>query len=213
LVAGIALVVLAIWVRDELRKSSADEDARAQAAALRGSAGEFANLVDPVVSEIGTPVGTSIDPFPRLPQDLEAFKRGRADAAAIEASASATAEVTSVSIPKVRDIDVPAIFGDTGIAAADVTLAVHARDRMLHALQVYDEAAAQALRAAAAAGSEQRDLAASAGILAGIAREEFVAGYADYVELQRSADIFSPPVPPGATGIPGALPTGAIPPG
>ncbi len=209
--AGIGLVLLVLWVRAELRDSSADEEAETRAAALRTSAQEFANAVDPVVGEIGTPTGASIDPFPRLPQDLEAFQEGRADVADVEASASATADVTGDSIPKLRAIDVPAIFGDRGLDATDVTLAVHARDRMLHALQVYDEAAAQALRAAAASGTEQRDLAAGAIALTTVARAEFVGGYADYVELQQSAGVFQPPMPAGGQ-IPGGLPPEALPP-
>ncbi|MEX2101640.1 MAG: hypothetical protein WEA54_03800 [Actinomycetota bacterium] len=211
--AGIALVVFVTWVRDGLRAGSVNDEADARAAALRRSVQEFTNLVQPVVTEVGTPVGATIDPFPRITQDLEAFLDGEADTAEIEASADATADVAADGIPKLRDIDVPGIFGDKGLAADDVSLAVNARDRLLHALQVYEESAAQALRAADFSGGAQRELAASALALSETAREEFIGGYADYVALQEAAGTFTPPAPPQQGLPPGTIPTDELPPG
>jgi hypothetical protein len=215
--AGIALVLVATWARDGIRQGSSDREADEQTAALRNATEQFTNLVQPIVGEIGTATGATIDPFPRLGQDLAAFVDGKATENEVVTSAQATADVAESSIEKLEAVDPTKIFGDKGLSEAQVLDAVRAHAQMLNALQVYLHAARVAETAMDASGPEQADLVEAAQGLLVAASEQFISGYADFVRVQDAAGVFVPPQPAGATGLPpdgvppGTLPSGAVP--
>ena len=211
--AGIALVLVATWARDGIRQGREDEKADEQAAALRSATEQFTNLVQPVVGEVGTPTGATIDPFPRLEQDLAAFADGSAKPEEVVASAQATADVAQGAVKSLSDVEPSKIFGGKGLSQAQVLDAIRAHGQMLNALKVYTEAAAVSEQAMGLSGSEQADLVDAARGLVAAASEEFVSGYDDFVRVQDAAGVFVPPQPAGATGgIPTGLPSGAVPP-
>ncbi|MEX2275448.1 MAG: hypothetical protein WEA10_07815 [Actinomycetota bacterium] len=208
-IAGVALVLVATWARDEIRQGRDDDAADEQAAALGTATEQFTNLVQPIVAEVGTASGTTIDPFPRLRQDLAAFADGSADPKEVVASAQATAEVAEGGIEKLSDVQPSKIFGGKGLSQAQVLDAVRAHGQMLNALEVYLHAARVAEEAMGPSGREQADLVRAAQGLVKAASEEFVSGYDDFVRVQASAGVFAPPQPAGVpSGIP-SLPPGA----
>lgn len=199
--AGIAVVLVALWVVNGLSSQREDRQRREAASAAASAMTQVQGRLDPVLQQVGQPVPPSgFDAFPRIREVTAAAQDGKAKSGEIDLTAKTTASTAGDAVDLLKDVDVADILRDKGVDQLIVTNAIAAVDQIEAALVMYGLAADSLAASQSSAGSEQQRLVDETAELVGRADALFVAGYSSYVQAQEAAGVFTPDVP--STGQP-----------
>ena len=203
-VAGMLVVVAAIWVTNGLRRSDADE-ARIEAEAnARRVVGQWQATVDAMIATVGSPgdgLGQVVV-FPSLATSVETLAKGDEDNRAEEVAATA-GKLADEAVTTLQAVDLPTIITDNeGLDLATTNYVLGSKARMIDGLELYGEVAAGVKTSVTADDpAVAKPSVDRAKALLTIAERVFDEGYSDYTEALGQVGLLQPT--PGLSGLSG----------
>jgi hypothetical protein len=190
---GAFAVVLVVWVTNNLRADDAATQADADAAARRTAATAYQRAVQGAFGTVGV-----VEPGvpPTVFTDMDAALDDMVDGDP-PADAAATFDRAAADAAKARKelavFDVSGTVADQGFDTVAVTSFTSSADRLVHALDLYRQAALVAASAAAVGGAEREQLAKVAADLRDTAKAQLDRGWIDYLQAIRSGGVAETP--------------------
>ena len=198
LVAGILVMVLAVWVANGLRQQRADDERTADAADQRSAGQAWKGEVEAALGAIGT-LTQGVPPtlLPTIGATIVALDKGKVpkDAAKTLQTAQDDATTASEAIQAYALVDQ---IRNKGMSEGQANYFLNSQLRIVEALDLYRQAAAVAGLAAAAADADRAPLVKRAKQLTTSADQILGEGWNDYQQALLSVQIVETP----------ALPTG-----
>jgi hypothetical protein len=207
-VAGLLLMVFAIWVTNYQRQQHADDTAATQASQQRAAGQKWKTQVEGALGKVGSlSPGAPPTVFPDLGATISGLQKGKVPDGAKSTLEQARADATRAVDP-LKSFDLTGQVGDIGMTPEQVSWFLNSQTRIVQALQLYEQAAADAELAIAAPDDQRAPVADAAAAVQDKAAEILQDGWEDYQNALGSVEIFdSPLIPPtGPTGATG--PTG-----
>ena len=193
-VAGILVMMLAVWITNGLRQQRADDQAATEASQQRAAGQKWKAQVETELGKVGT-ISPGAPPalFPDLTTTIAALQKGKVPDGATSTltttqagakSAAAALEAYKLS-ESVRDI---------GMNEGQVSWFLNSQARYVQALELYEQAAIIAALAVDAPDARRADIADSAAAIQKQADAALEAGYSDYQNALASVQIFDSPL-------------------
>ena len=204
-ILGVALVV-GLVAGFIIERNSTEQDDLEQR--MRAAVNTYRGELEPILTTIGqarAPSGfDAFTEFGTAVADLEAeTPQARVDSKALEQTAADTLASAKTALEALQEIDETALIKGKGFSEDFVVYLINSKGNLVRAMVLYREAA-QMLELAAGAEGARAELAVRTQGILNVANEIFARGYADYVEAQTKAGVFTPsaPVPglPAPTG-------------
>jgi len=197
-VAGILVMMLAVWVTNGLRQQSADDKRSAEAADQRAAGQAWKGEVEAALGAIGTLTqGAPPSLLPTIGDTIAALDKGKVPDGAAETLQTAQDDATTASEAIQAYVLVDEIR-DKGMTEGQANYFLDSQVRSAVALDLYRQAAAAAELAAAAADIDRAPLVKRAKELKASADHILGDGWNDYQQALLSVQILETP----------ALPTG-----
>lgn len=203
-VAGLLLMVFAVWVTNYLRQQSADDKAATQATQQRTAGQKWKSQAEGALGTVGTlSPGAPPALFPDLATTITGLQKGHVPdgaAATIKAAVSdAKAAIAPLKSYKLSDS-----VRDIGMGAEQVSWFLDSQTRFVQALELYEQAAVNASLAIGATDTQRTAIADAASAIQNRASEILQDGWTDYTNALGSVSIVESPPLTSLTG-----PTGA----
>jgi hypothetical protein len=203
-VAGLLLMVLVVWVTDGLRQQRADSKAATQASEQRGAGQRWKSQVEGALGTVGTlSPGAPPALFPDLASTISALQKGHLPDGAAATLKKARAEAKTVIDP-LKAYKLSDTIRDIGMDAEQVSWYLNSQTRIVQALELYEQVAANAALAIAAPGDQRAAIADGAAALQDSAAKLLLDGWTDYTNALGSVQIVESPPLKGLTGPSGA---------
>jgi hypothetical protein len=205
-ILGVALVV-GLVAGFIIERNSTEQDDLEQR--MRAAVNTYRGELEPILTTIGqarAPSGfDAFTEFGTAVADLEAeTPQAPVDSKALEQTAADTLVSAKTALEALQEIDETALIKGKGFSEDFVVYLINSKGNLVRAMVLYREAAHLLELAAGAEGAQRAELAARTRGILDVANETFARGYADYVEAQTKAGVFTPsaPVPglPAPTG-------------
>jgi len=193
-VAGILLMMLAVWITNGLRQQKADDKAAADAVEQRSAGQDWRTQVEGEFGKIGT-ISPGAPPalFPDLTTTITALQKGKVPEGATSTltttQAGAKSAAAHLDAYKLADA-----VRDTGMDEGQVSWFLNSQARYVQALHLYEQAAVIAALAVDAPDAQRTDIADSAAAIQKEADAALQAGYSDYQNALASVQIFDSPL-------------------
>lgn len=205
-VAGFLLMVFAVWVTNYLRQQRADNKTGTQASEQRTAGQKWKSQVEGALGTVGTlSPGAQPALFPDLAATISGLQKGHvpngAAATLKKAKADAKAVIDPLKAYKLSDS-----VRDIGLDAEQVSWFLNSQARIVQALELYEQVAANAALAVAAPGDQRAAIANGAAALQDSAAKLLLDGWTDYTNALGSVQIVESPTLTSLTGPTG--PTG-----
>jgi hypothetical protein len=202
--AGLLLMVFAVWVTNYLRQQRADDKAATQATAQRTAGQKWKTQVEGALGKVGTlSPGAPPALFPDLATTIAGLQKGHVpDGAAAtlkQSQTDARAAIDPLKAYKLSDG-----VRDIGMDAEQVSWFLNSQTRFVEALELYEQVAANAALAIAAPDDQRAAIADGAAAIQDRAAEILQDGWTDYTNALGSVQIVQSPPLTSLTG-----PTGA----
>jgi hypothetical protein len=203
-VAGLLLMVFAVWVTNYLRQQRADDRASTHASEQRAAGQEWKSQVEGALGKVGTlSPGAPPALFPDMGTTISGLEKGHVpDGAATtlkQAQADAKAAIAPLKAYKLSDA-----VRDIGMDAEQVSWFLNSQTRIVEALELYQQVAANAALAITAPNDQRAAIASGAAAIQDRAAEILQDGWTDYTNALGSVQIVESPPLTSLTG-----PTGA----
>lgn len=201
---GIVLVLasaLGVWYGVAKERSRERDEALRQR--MREAATELLGKIEPVLAPLGAPLPPfGFSAFPEFKEAVGGLTDDSAGSKATTNLARSTASRARLAIEELSDVDPLPLVRAKGFSEGFINYVLNTRERLLRALEVYEQAARLVVQAADAEGDLSTQLVAAAKDLLEIANALFDAGYSDYIQVQAEAGVLvtGPPVPPEGLG-------------
>ena len=203
-----ALVLIAVWVTNGLRRDRADTKARQVAATKLEAATKWKSTVEGLVGTIGTLGQSTQAPtvLPRLDPALTALQKGIAPKH-LANQLKTTAAEANLAAATLTKFDLPTTITGKGFNAGEAFEFTSSRDVLSSAFRLYARAATIARDAALATGRQRIELAKAAAGVRDEASAELQSAWSTYQQALFSGGVpaSAPAAPSG--GLPGAVPT------
>jgi hypothetical protein len=205
-ILGVALIV-GLVAGFIIERNSTEQDELEQR--MRAAVNTYRGELEPILTTIGqarAPSGfDAFTEFGAAVAGLEAeTPQAPADSKALEQTAADTLASGKAALEALQAIDETALIRGKGFSEDLVVYLINSKENLVRAMVLYREAAQLLELAAGAEGAQRAELAARTRGILDAANETFARGYADYVEAQTKAGVFTPsaPVPelPAPTG-------------
>jgi hypothetical protein len=193
-VAGILVMMLVIWVTNGLRQQRDDDKAAAQASEQRAAGQRWKSQVEGALGKVGTlSPGAPPALFPDLATTIAGLQKGGVPdgAAAILKQARADAKL---AIDPLRTYDLTGQIRDIGMDGEQVSWFLNSQTRIVQALELYAQAAANAILAIAAPDDQRAAIADAAAAIQDKASEILQGGWEDYQNALGAVQIFDSPL-------------------
>jgi hypothetical protein len=193
-VAGILVMMLAVWITNGLRQQRADDEAATAASQQREAGQKWKAQVESEFGKIGTisPGGPPVL-FPDLTATIAALQKGKvpdgATSTLTTTQAGAKSAAANLKAYKLADS-----VRDIGMDEGQVSWFLNSQMRYVQALQLYEQAAVIAALAVDATDAQRADIADSAAAIQKEADAALQAGYSDYQNALASVQIFDSPL-------------------
>jgi hypothetical protein len=188
------------------RNSSEQDDLEQQ---MRTAVSTYQGELEPILTTIGQPRAPSgFDAFAELGAAVASLEgetpNEPADPKALKQTAADTVASAKGALEALQAIDETALIRGKGFSEDFVLYLINSKGNLARAMVLYREAARLLELGADAEGAQRAALAVRTRGIVNAANEIFARGYADYVEAQTKAGVFTPsaPVPglPAPTG-------------
>jgi hypothetical protein len=203
-VAGLLLMVFAIWVTNYLRQQRADDKAATQASEQRAAGQKWKSQVEGAIGKVGTlSPGAPPVVFPDLATTIAGLQKGHVPDGAGATLKAAQADAKLAADPLKR-YDLTGQISDIGMDPEQISWFQNSQTRIVQALQLYAQAAANAEFAIAAPDDQRAAIADAAAATQDMAAEILKDGWSDYTNALASVSIVESPPLTGLTGPSGA---------
>jgi hypothetical protein len=203
--AGLLLMVFAVWVTNYLRQERVDEQAATQASQQRAAGQKWKTQVEGALGKVGSiSPGAAPAVFPDLAATISGLQKGT-----VPDGAKSTLEQAQADAKRARDplksFDLTGQVRDIGMGAEQVSWFLNSQTRIVQALELYTQAAADAELAIAAPDDQRAAIADAAAGVQATAAEILQQGWQDYQNALAAVEIAESPLVPltGATGATG----------
>jgi hypothetical protein len=201
-ILGVAIAAgLVVGFIAERNSSEQDELEQRMAAAASAFQGEL----EPILTTVGQPRAPSgFDAFAELGAAVASLEGEKpqepADPEALTQTAADTAASAKVALEALEAIDETSLIRGRGFSEEFVLYIINSKANLVRAMILYREAAQLLELAADAEGAQRAELALRTRGVLDSANEIFARGYAEYVEAQTKAGVFTPSALPAPTG-------------
>jgi hypothetical protein len=205
-VAGMAVVMLVVWVKDGLRQQRANNTTKTQASEQRTAGQKWQAELEGAIGKLGTITpGTPTPPtiFAPVGDTIGALTSGKTPpkgAAGGLKNAQGQAQTTADALQK---FDLTGTIRDKGFDVGTTNYFLNSQKLIAQSLQLYKQAAALAALALDATGAQQKALARQAAATKASADALFQEGWFDYQQALFDAHIVQTPLGGGVSGLPG----------
>jgi hypothetical protein len=188
-VAGLLLMVFAVWVTNYLRQQNADDKAATHASEQRSAGQRWKSQVEGALGKVGTlSPGAPPALFPDMATTISGLDKGHVpDGAAAtlkQAEADAKAAIAPLKAYKLSDS-----VRDIGMDAEQVSWFLNSQTRIVEALELYQQVAANAALAITAPNDQRAAIARGAAAIQDRAAEILQDGWTDYTNALGSVQI------------------------
>jgi hypothetical protein len=193
-VAGILVMMLVIWVTNGLRQQRDDDKAARQASEQRAAGQSWKSQVEGALGKVGTlSPGAPPALFPDLATAIAGLQKGSVSdgAAAIFNQARADAKL---AIDPLKTYDLTGQIRDIGMDGEQVSWFLNSQTRIVQALELYAQSAANATLAIAATDDQRAAIADAAAAIQDRAGEILQDGWGDYQNALGAVQIFDSPL-------------------
>lgn len=201
-VAGILVMILAVWVTNGLRQQRADDQAATQASEQRAAGQKWKSQVEGALGKVGT-LTPSAPPavFPDLATTISGLQKAKVPEGAKATLEQAQADA-KLAVDPLKSYDLTDQVGGIGMGAEQVSWFLNSQTRFVQALQLYEKAADAAKLAIAAPDDQRAAIADAAAAVQDTAAEILQNGWEDYQNALASVQLFDSPLTPltGPTG-------------
>lgn len=192
-VAGLLLMVLVVWVTNGLRQQRADDKAATQASEQRTAGQKWKSQVEGALGKVGTlSPGAPPSLFPALATTISGLQKGTVPDGATATLKQARADA-KLAIDPLKNYDLSGQVRDLGMDEGQVSWFLNSQTRIVQALELYSQAAANAALAIAVPDAQRATLADAAGAIQDKAAEILQGGWSDYQNALGSVQIFDSP--------------------
>ena len=204
-VAGLLLMVFAIWVTNYLRQQHADHTAATQASEQRTAGQKWKSQVEGALGKVGTLSPSALPAlFPELGATISGLQKGHVPDGAAATLKKARADAKLAIVP-LKKYDLTGQVRDIGMDEGQVSWFLSSQTRIVQALELYEQAAANAALAIAAPDDQRAAIADAAAAIQDKAAELLSDGWSDYQNALGSVQIVDSPLqsltgPAGAAG-------------
>ena len=191
-VAGIALMMFAVWVTNGLRQQRAEKQAKADASKQRAAALGWQSVVEGTIGAIGT-ISPGAPPtiLPTVGATIAGIQKGKIPKGAAKTLTQAQADAQT-ALDTIKKEPLADKIRDKGFDEGEVNYFLNSQTRLVEALQLYVRAAAVATLALDAKGDSQGSLADEAASIQATADQIFQEGWSDYQQALFAAGISAP---------------------
>ena len=200
-VAGILVVLFALWVRDGLRSEHQRTEGRQRASKQRTAVAQFQRAVDAALRPIGQAVPPDgFSALPGLQTNLDGLGKGDVSAKDAESAAKAGGDAAMTASKAIAGIDVAGLIRGKGFSLGLTNYVFNSQSKLTHGLDLFEQVALSLEQAARTDGDERASLVTSAKGVLEVAQKVFAEGYSDYVQALSAVNLFVPqfPQPPPA---------------
>jgi hypothetical protein len=193
-VAGILVMMLAVWITNGLRQQRADDKTATEASQQRAAGQKWKAQVEGELGKIGT-ISPGAPPalFSDLTTTIAALQKGKvpdgATSTLTTTQAGAKSAAANLKAYKLADS-----VRDIGMDEGQVSWFLNSQMRYVQALQLYEQAAVIAALAVDATDAQRADIADSAAAIQKEADAALQAGFSDYQNALASVQIFDSPL-------------------
>lgn len=203
-VAGLLLMVFAVWVTNYLRQQRADDKAATQASEQRAAGQKWKSQMEGALGKVGTlSPGAPPVVFPDLAGTISGLQKGHVPDGA-EATLKGAQADAKLAFDPLKQYDLTGQISDTGMGSEQVSWFQNSQARIVEALQLYAQAAANAALAIAAPDGQRAAIADAAAAIQAKAAEILKEGWSDYTNALASVSIVESPPLTSLTGPSGA---------
>jgi hypothetical protein len=203
-VAGLLLMVFAVWVTNYLRQQSADDKAAAQATQQRTAGQKWKSQAEGALGTVGTlSPGATPALFPDLATAITGLQKGHVPDGAAATLKAAQADAKAAIAP-LKSYKLSDTVRDIGMDSEQVSWFLNSQTRFVQALELYEQAAVNASLAIGAPDDQRKEIADAASAIQDRATEILQDGWTDYTNALGSVQIVESPPLTSLTG-----PTGA----
>jgi hypothetical protein len=193
-VTGFLVMVFVVWVTNYVRQERADNKAKTEASAQRAAGQKWKSQVEGALGKVGT-LSPGVPPvvFPDLATAISGLQKSHVPdgAAAILKKAQDDAKL---AIDPLKAFDLSGQVRDTGMDEGQVSWFLNSQTRIVQALELYRQAAADAALAIAAPDDQRVAIADSAAAIQDRAAEILQDGWGDYQNALGSIQIVDSPL-------------------
>jgi len=206
LVAGLLLMVFAVWVTNYLRQQRADDRAATQASEQRTAGQRWKSQVEGALGKVGTLSPSALPAlFPDLATTITGLQKGKVPDGAATTVKKAKADA-KLAVDPLKKYDLTGEVRAIGMDEGQVSWFLNSQTRIVESLELYSQAATNAALAITAAHDQRAALADAAAAIQTKAAELLSDGWSDYQNALGSVQIFESPLQ-GLTGPTGAAGT------
>lgn len=202
-VAGVLLMVFAVWVTNYLRQQRADDKAATEASSQRIAGQDWKSQVEGALGKVGTlSPGAPPAVFPDLATTISALqKKGDVPDGAAATLKQAKDDAKLASDP-LKSFKLSDEVRDIGMSEGQVSWFLNSQARIVEALELYAQAAANAALAIGAPDEQRAAIADAAAALQDSAAQILLDGWGDYQNALGSVQLIDSPLTSltGATG-------------
>lgn len=193
-VAGLLVMVLVVWVTNGLRQQRADDKAATQASEQRAAGQKWKSQVEGALGKVGTlSPGAPPAVFPDLATTIAGLQKGHVrDGAA--ATLKTAQDDAKLAVDPLKTYDLSGQVRDIGMNPEGVSWFLNSQTRIVQALELYEQAAANAALAIAAPDDQRAAIADAAAAIQDKAAEMILGGWDDYNNALGSVQIFDSPL-------------------
>lgn len=193
-VAGLLLMVFAIWVTNYLRQQSADDKAAAQASEQRAAGQKWKSQVEGALGKVGTlSPGAPPAVFPELATAISGLQKGKVPDGAEEIVRKARADA-KLAVDPLKSYKLTDDVRDIGMSEGQVSWFLNSQTRIVEALKLYGQAAANAVLAIDAPDDHRAAIADAAAALQDSAAQILQDGWSDYQNALGSVQLLDSPL-------------------
>jgi hypothetical protein len=199
-VAGVLLMVGAVWVTNGIRSQHADDKAATEASAQRAVGQKWKSQVEGALGKVGT-VSPGAQPvlFAAISDAITSLQKGKEPAGGSATFKDARANA-KLAIDPLESYDLVGEVTGKGMGKGQAEWFLNSKTRILESLQLYRQAAALAALAFDASGDQRAALADRASDAEASAAEILQDGWQDYTNALASVQIVESPSLGGLTG-------------
>jgi hypothetical protein len=201
-VGGLLLMILVVWVTNGLRQQRADDRAATEASEQRAAGQKWKSQVEGALGKVGTlSPGAPPAVFLELASTISGIQKNKVPDGAM-ATLKTAQDNAKLAVDPLKDYDLSGQVGGIGMNAEQVSWFLNSQTRIVQALDLYEQAAANAALAIAAPDDQRVAIADAAAAIQDTASEILQEGWADYQNALGSVAIFDSPLPSltGPTG-------------
>ena len=197
LVAGIGVMLIAVWVTNGLREQRLDKEATARDARVQKAAREWLSTVETTMTPLGQQPQQDVQLFPEMNAAIDSLSKGMPvkGAAIIAEAAKKAADKAATDLSAIK---LSEVIRDKGFDLATTNYMLNSQARMVHGLNLYAKVASLLTLATNERDPDrQAALLTEAKDLAGLAATIYREGYSDYSQAMQYAGLAGPTIPGG----------------